>query len=25
VGREYGPRWVDEFLQEKSIALPAGL
>lgn len=24
VGREYGPRWLDEFLQEKTISLPAG-
>ena len=25
VGREYGPRWIDEYLQEKAIGLPAGL
>ncbi|HET9628462.1 MAG TPA: aldehyde dehydrogenase family protein [Novosphingobium sp.] len=25
VGREYGPGWINEYLQEKTIGLPAGL
>lgn len=24
IGREYGPNWIDEYLQEKTISLPAG-
>lgn len=24
IGREYGPNWIDEYLQEKAISLPVG-